>query len=202
MEDNNQHSCGCTDHDHHEHSNSCGCTDHHHEHSNSCGCTDHHHHEHSDSCGCGCDCGCEDEATVSLNPDTKLTSDQLAFLRELAHHNYMPIAQFVLKSTVEPNFESVALYPVFIGTTEDSMETVKNMGNFLQELEDMGVITLDYDLPLKGYAYEEYHNCALYSYFCKTVTSSQGNENFLGDTPTLELGSMGITEAAIKLFSL
>ena len=75
------------------------------------------------------------------------------------------------------------------------MAMVKEAGAFLKKLEDMGLITLDYDIPLNGYAYQEYKDSALFEYFCATLKEGAGRPGFLGDTPVLELGSMALTEA-------
>lgn len=79
------------------------------------------------------------------------------------------------------------------------MKTVKEAGTFLQKLEDLGLITLDYDMPLKGYSYEEYKTSTLYEYFRATVAEGASRPNFLGDTPVLELGSIALTEEGKKI---
>lgn len=63
----------------------------------------------------------------------------------------------------------------------------------------MGLLTMDYDILLRGYGYEEYKDSALYAYFCKTVSEGAGKPGFLGDTPMLDLGSMALTEAGKQI---
>ncbi len=130
--------------------------------------------------------------------DTNLNPDQLAFLQQLLEIKYLPVAQFVVKSTKEENFASVALAPVFIRDLKDTMEDVKQAGGFLRTLEGKGMISIDYDMPLNGYTYNEYRNCDLFQYFTETVAEAKGKEGFLGDKATMELGSIGLTLPALE----
>ena len=79
------------------------------------------------------------------------------------------------------------------------MKTVKEVGAFLQGLEDIGLVTLDYDIPLNGYGYEEYKTSALYEYFCATVAEGASKPDFLGNIPVLELGSIALTETGEQI---
>lgn len=151
---------------------------------------------HDEHCGCGCHE--HDHIDKHFDP-AEVTDNQKEFLHQLGHRHFMPVARFSVKSSKEDGFTSTALAPVFIHLQDDNMEQVKGAGEFLQKLEDMGLITLDYDIPLEGYGYEEYKACSLYKYFCETVKEGSSKPGFLGDTPVLELGSMGITEAGEKL---
>lgn len=160
--------------------NSCGCGDNHHENVHSCNCN-----EGNDDCAC-------------QHYDTNLSQEQISFLQKIAQHRCLPVAQFVVKSTIENDFESVALPAVFLNSPTDTMQEVKEFGEFLRQLENQGMLTLDYDMELKGYSYNEYHTSDLYKLFCKTVAEGTGQQGFLGDTPFLELGSMALTEIAEK----
>ena len=160
--------------------------EHHHEHCG-CGCGhDHsheHHHEHSHEHHGGHTCR-----------QGTLTEAQAAFLGELEHHHYLPLARFLVESTVEDDFSSVALAPVYLRSPEEAMDQVKEIGALLLDLERRGWITLDYGYPLEGYPYEEYRQSALYAYFRRTVEEAKGRPGFLGDTPVLELGSIALAE--------
>ena len=79
------------------------------------------------------------------------------------------------------------------------MERVKQLGNELSQLEEMGLLTLDYDIPLQNYSYEEYQTSALYAYFTKTVAEAATLPDPTFDTPKLELGSIALTEAGEKI---
>lgn len=150
---------------------------------------------HDEHCGCGHDHGhnhtCGADAPAA---PVEVTENQKDFLHELAHRHFLPVARFTIKDSREEDFASTALAPVFLSAATDDMETVKQAGAFLQKLEDLGLITLDYDIPLNGYGYEEYKTSALYEYFCKTVAEGASQPKFLGNTPVLELGSIALTE--------
>ncbi|MEG0541411.1 MAG: hypothetical protein RR528_03715 [Angelakisella sp.] len=150
---------------------------------------------------CGCGCSHDHIDTQHANPSTtaEVTENQKNFLHQLSHTHYLPVARFVVEDSRETDFASIALSPVFIRSTADDMATVKEAGAFLQQLEDMGLITLDYDMPLNAYNYEEYKESALYEYFCATVAECATKPGFLGNTPVLELGSMALTEAGAAL---
>lgn len=149
---------------------------------------------------CGCNCGHEHPIkNDNSGAPIKVTENQADFLHELGHHHYLPVARFTVTDSKEDDFVSTALAPVFIQSETDDMQTVKVAGAFLQKLEDLGLITLDYDIPLNGYSYEEYKSSELYKYFCDTVAEGATKPNFLGDTPLLELGSMALTDEGKKI---
>lgn len=153
---------------------------------------------HNDTCACGHEHHHEEH---SHTPGA-VTENQKDFLHQLGHSHFLPVARFTLTDNREEDFVSTALAPVFLRSAADGMELVKEAGVFLQKLEDMGLITLDYDIPLDGYGYEEYKNSTLYAYFCQTVQEGAGKPGFLGNTPILELGSMGLTEAGESIASV
>lgn len=158
--------------------------------------------EHDHACGCGCH-GHHHEGHRHSSPVGReaLTKNQLDFLHQLSHCGALPVARFLVGSSREEDFLSVALAPVFLRSPEDDMARVKEAGAFLAKLEELGMLTLDYDIPLKGYDYPEYKESALYAYFEETVRQGAAEHpGFLGDTPILELGSMALTaqgEAAL-----
>lgn len=152
---------------------------------------------HDEHCGCGHDHDHTQKARISATFD-EVTENQKDFLHELHHRHYLPVSRFTLADSRQ-DFSSTALAPVFIRNAGDDMAMVKEAGAFLQNLEDIGLITLDYDIPLDGYSYEEYKGSALYEYFCKTVAEAADKPGFLGNTPELELGSMALTEAGVKI---
>ena len=155
---------------------------------------------HDEHCGCGCG---HDHAhshqTGNPTVPIEATENQKDFLHQLAHRHYLPVARFSLKDSREDDFVATALAPVYISAIDDDMPTVKGAGTFLQSLEDMGLITLDYDIPINKYAYDVYKESALYAYFCETVAEGALNPSFLGDTPVLELGSISLTDAGEKI---
>ena len=154
-----------------------------------------HHEEH-------CACGHDHEHLCRIDAQAgpiEVTENQRDFLHQLSHKHYLPVARFTVMDSREEDFIATALAPVFLRSAADDMETVKEAGAFLQELEDLDLITLDYDIPLSGYEYEEYKASALYAYFCATVAEGAGMPDFLGNTPMLELGSIALTEAGEQI---
>lgn len=153
---------------------------------------------HDEHCSCGCNHEHPHGADAPAAP-IEVTENQKNFLHQLGHNHYLPVARFTITDSREADFALTALTPVFLRSAADDMKTVKEAGAFLQRLEDMGLVTLDYDIPLSGYGYEEYKASALYTYFCATVAEGASKPNFLGDTPVLELGSMALTEAGEQI---
>ena len=149
---------------------------------------------HDEHCGCG-----HNHEHLGHNKDafavsSEMTENQKDFLHLLSHHHFLPVACFTIMDSQEQDFITTALAPVFLHSVTDDMKTVKETGTFLRKLEDMGLVTLDYDIPLEGYAYEEYKASALYEFFCTTVAEGASKPNFLGNIPVLELGSIALTE--------
>ena len=136
-----------------------------------------------------------------VSPDM-LAPNQRDFLHQLFHRRALPVAQFAVESSRESDFYSIALSPVFLRSSGDDMAAVKEAGAFLSRLEALGLLTLDYDIPLKGYAYGEYHTSALYAFFVSTVEEGAKQQGFLGDIPCLELGSMALTPLGERLVRL
>ena len=153
---------------------------------------------HDEHCGCGCEHEGHSHGEACAVP-AEITQAQKNFLHTLGHHSFMPVARFTMKDSREDAFAATALAPVFLQSETDDMQAVKEVGAFLQELEDIGLITLDYDMPLDGYGYDEYKASALYKYFCATVAEGADRPGFLGNIPVLELGSIAMTEAGQKL---
>ena len=157
---------------------------------------------HDEHCGCGhthgCDCEHDhDHIDISGEPGafaSELSDNQKDFLHQLGHMHFLPVARFTLSDSREEDFSITALAPVFIRSTGDDMDAVKEAGAFLQGLEDLGLISLDYDIPLNGYGYEEYKDSEIYRFFCKTVLEGAERPGFLGNTPVLELGSIALTD--------
>lgn len=148
-------------------------------------------HERHEHCGCGC--GHDHHHHHDHHPaphGAPLTEAEAAFLHELSHHRFLPVARFLVESSTQPDFTAVALAPVYLRHAGETMEWVKETGAMLRGLEEKGYLTLDYDYPLEGYPYTEYKESQLYAYFQKTTAEAAARPGFLGDTPVLELGSI------------
>ena len=87
--------------------------------------------------GCNNCSGCSDCGGCSgCGGSLEITGQELEFLRELAQMAFLPVARKM--------GEDVPIYP-------GSDKTL-----VLQLLEKKGLISLDYDLPLKGFSHPEY----------------------------------------------
>lgn len=144
-----------------------------------------------DHCCCGHDHGHDHDHCPQGAP---LTPAQEDFLHHLGHHHFLPVARFLVESSAQDDFSSVALAPVYLRAPDEPLESVKRTAAMLLELESAGCLSLDYDCPLEGYPYAEYLESEVYAYFCKTVEEGGGRPGFLGDTPRLELGSIAPAE--------
>ena len=123
-----------------------------------------------------------------------LTNSQISVLVELQHCNYLPVCRFMMSSSVEEEALFVALAPVYLTKADETMEEVKQMGTIFAKLAELGLISLDYEIPLSGYDYTLYTDSAIYKHFQQTVEEGKKQENFLCDTAEIELGSMALTE--------
>lgn len=155
----------------------------------SCNC---HHgdHEHSTErrcCGKCSVCSCHVKKTFGI------TEREYEFLCSLARTPFLPLARFVMTSTKSERLQAVALEPVYLKDAGDSMEQIRETGELLVALEEKGFITLDYDRPLQGCAYETYLNSHAYQAFQKAVAEGHAHEGFLFDTSGVEFGSLTLT---------
>ena len=176
---------------HHEHHQGCG--SHCHTHQDGCGCG--HEHTHGDGCGCG-------HTHAHLEPgECSLTQAQADVLLAIHQRGYLPISRFALRSSRDGDAYAVALEPVYIAGVADDMDTVKANGGLFTSLQDLGLVTLDYDIRLTGYAYQEYEKSNLYAYFLETVKEAAQKPGFVLDTPVLELGSVALTDDGLKVLN-
>lgn len=153
----------------------------------------HHHHDSGKRhcCGkCGGHCGCHSLA---------LTEREQAFIRCLKQLPFLPVAQFILHSTKSEHLEAVALAPVYILDAEDTIEHIKETGALLRELEEKGLITLDYEVPLQDFDYQVYYESAVYQSFLQTVTEAKKKTDFLYNIGIMELGSMALTQYGYEI---
>jgi hypothetical protein len=166
-----------------QHNEHCDCGEHGHEHSHSVN-----HHEHNEHCGCG-------HTHAPIPAPEGLSPMKVDILFALRQRKCLPVACFTLLKTDDDARHSIALAPVYLSATDDSMEQVKQLGQELSQLEEMDLLTIDYDIPLQNYAYEEYRNSELYAYFVQTVAEAAKRPEATYDTPGLDLGSMALTDA-------
>lgn len=145
------------------------------------------------SCGCASGGGCcKDRASKELDFNS-LSVEEKEFLAKLVSVQYLPLVQFVVKSSKEHDFNSIALPTVYIEDVAEPMEVVKARATMLNGLTDKGFITLDYDIELENCDYNEYFTSELFAYFKSTVQEGAGQENFLGDIADIFKGSIAPT---------
>ncbi len=168
----------------------CGCGGHE---DGGCGCGGH---DHGEGCGCG---GHEDATPMYTYNQEPLSDGQKTFLQQMAQCCYLPVARYVVKSTKEDDFLMAAFGPVFIQGDHHTQVELEQVRSFLTELEQLGLLSLDYDIPLEGYDYAIYTESEVFKKLEKAVAEGQGLPGFFGDTATVETGSMALTEAAMDL---
>ncbi len=182
---------------HHTHGEGCGCG-HEHTHDETCGCG--HEHTHDETCGCGHEhthdeaCGCGHHHAPLSAGESGLSEAQADALLAIHQRGYLPVARFALCSSRDGDAYAVVMEPVYVANAADDMDTARENGALFASLQDAGLITLDYDLRLSGYAYQEYEQSKLYAYFVETAKEAAGKPGFVLDTPLLELGSMVLTD--------
>lgn len=158
----------------------------HHDHEGGCGCGHDHGHE-----GCGCGCGCHGHAVPD---ELTITRAEGELLSRFSQTPFMPLARFVMRSTREDELEAVGMPAVYLEVADAPMEQVRATAQSLERMEKLGLITLDYDIPLREYDYGAYESSALYASFRAMVEEGGGKPGFLFDQPILELGSMALTD--------
>lgn len=175
--------CGCGGHSH-EHNEGCGCGGHSHEHGEGFGCGGHNH-EHGEGCGCGAHHEPDYENGLSIAENNVLMA--------LSERGALPVAQFSLTSSREAQAYAVAMEPVYVARAEDSLEDIREYGALFAGLEEKGLIDIDYDFPLPGYPYREYHASGAWRRFVETAAEAKAR-GFTYDTPKLELGAITLTQ--------
>ena len=154
-------------------------------------------HEHHHGCGCGCGHEHHHHGHHTVTPEAaavEVNGHELAILKTVQAVGCLPVARFVALKSDEDEVVIDCLSPVYLYETTDTMEEVKAMGAVLRGLEDKGLLSLDYDLPIRDFDYSLYTGSELYAYFTRTIAEAKGREGFLCDTPDIELGSMAVTE--------
>lgn len=145
------------------------------------------HHAHGDCCGHGGGCGNHPPQTIEL------TRQACDFLLTLAQIPFLPLARFLMTSTKSADLESVALAPVYLIDGTETVAQVRERGDMLLHLEELGLITLDYDEPLIGFDYGLYQHSASFHALEAVVQEGLQREDFLFDCPVLERGSIAPT---------
>lgn len=121
-----------------------------------------------------------------------LSARQIDLLSRLAQTPFLPLCQFVLvPGGCLPEEGKLILSPVLLEGEHDTLEEVMSTANLLVALARMGMITLDFGLPITNYSYEVYYRSDLFREF---------SVNFRGHPegrPVLRRGSLAITGAGL-----
>lgn len=157
-----------------------------HQHHHDCNCGHDHDHHHGPDCNCG-------HEHIEILPVEDLSILQQNFLLALYEKRYLPVARFALQNAQNDDVYGIALEPVYLGSPNDTIDRVKEIGEALNALEQGGLLTLDYDIPLGNYPYDEYEQADLYRYFVETVGEGAQQPGALFDVAALEKGSMALT---------
>lgn len=154
----------------------------------------HHTHDEHEHCGCGCSSGHHSEPT-------EISEQEHSLLHSFIHHPYLPLARFLMASTKSSHIESIALAPVYLTDNTLSVSEVRQVGDILTGLEDKGIISLDYNIPLSNYDYSPYHDSAAFRALEDVVREGSQQEGFLFDRAIIETGSMALTEFGQQVMS-
>ncbi|NLO85884.1 MAG: hypothetical protein GX096_10730 [Clostridiales bacterium] len=179
-----------TEHDHtcnHEHNEHEHC---HHDH----GEHEHCHHTHGEHEHCGC-------SGEHHGEPVEISDQEHSFLHSFVHHPYLPLARFLMASTKSSHIESIALAPVYLTDNTLNVPEVRQVGDMLAGLEDKGIISLDYDMPLGNYDYKPYQDSAAFHALEDVVREGSQQEGFLFDRAIIETGSMALTEFGQQVMS-
>ena len=156
---------------------------------------EHGHSEHHEGCCCHGHCSTASGCGHSENRELPEVSDAgMTVLLALEQCGYLPVSRFIMCSSTEEAVRIVSLAPVYIESAADTMALVKDRGAVLTELAEKNLISLDYDIPLQGYDYEQHTKSELFLYFMETVKEGTKRPDFLCDKAEIELGSMALTE--------
>lgn len=142
----------------------------------------------------GCRGGhCQGHCPCHTRQAIELTAPEHAFLMDLAQIPFLPLARFILASTRSDHARSVALAPVYLTEETETLERVRETGAVLLALQEKGLVSLDYDMPLQGCGYAVYRNSSVYRLFTECVAEGSHRPGFLFDQAELELGSIALT---------
>ncbi len=152
-----------------------------------------HDHVHDENCSCG-----EHEHSHSHDPalalsifeDGELNDSAASFMGLLNTHKFLPCARFVVKSSKESSFSNVVLSPVFVTDGTEQVSVLRSIGDILIGLELNDYISIDFDIPLEGFDYSYFYESAAFKLLEQTVAEAKDRDGFLGDTATIEFGSI------------
>ncbi len=138
--------------------------------------------------GCGGGCGGNaDPLQVHITPEEE------KILEKLAQCPFLPVAQFLLKSSQSDHLTNLALSPVYLETGKETLPQIKEIGQILLDLEEKDLISLDFNSPLEGSDPRLFQDSDAYHLLEKTVEEGKATGEFLFDAPEIEFGSLCLT---------
>ncbi len=141
--------------------------------------------------GCGCGGG---SAPSGENPlEIRISPLEETMLSKLSQCPFLPVAQFILKSSRPEEQPHMSLEPVYLETGTESLEQVKHYGQTLLELADKDVVSLDYSSPLEGSDYKLFQNSSAYALLVQTVEEGKKDPEFPYLPPEIVKGSLCLT---------
>lgn len=141
-------------------------------------------------CGCG---GCKKKKPQVPPKIPQLSLDEKHIIGRLQQYHYLPVCQFIMAKENEGDVRFIALSPVYLENGQEDMATVKKLGAALKTLEDKKIVTLDYDMPLKGFDYILFETSRVYKELEQAVEEGSRRPGFLCDTTEIEQGSIALT---------
>ena len=132
-----------------------------------------------------------------------LTRREKQTLVELSQATRYPIARFELHSDAEPDLVSIALNHVRITEEGDTMELVKERGEALRRLMELGLVFIDYTVSVWGANdYDVYYRSKLYELFCHMVMEGSKRPEYLFDLAVLRKGRAVLTNRGVEALAL
>lgn len=141
--------------------------------------------------GCGGGEGCCSSNSGPL--EVHISPEEEQFLQKLAQCPFLPVAQFLLKSSQSDHLCNMALAPVYLETGKETLPEIKALGQVLLDLEDKNIISIDYDSPLEGCDQSLFTNSDAFHLLEQTVAEGKETGEFLFDAPAIDFGSLCLT---------
>lgn len=136
--------------------------------------------------------GCGSNAkTLNMQELTKSETD---FIAELLSHCYLPVTQFILEDKSQSDFSLEIYSPVYIANSEQIISATTEIGKMLENLEQRGILSLDYDIPLSNYDYDDYYKSLAYTSFEASANTEIAQTDSSDIYPTIRKGSMTLTQ--------
>lgn len=99
----------------------------------------------------------------------EISDQEYTFLIHLEKYLFLPLARFVMTSTKSEHLKCIALAPVYLIETNETLDHVNENSALLIGLQDKKLNQLDYDQPLQFCEYDVYPNSTAYQIFVDTV---------------------------------